>query len=87
MGAIGGESSHKLSITEMPAHKHIIPWGECSPGGMTSSPWGIIYARGQGAAGGYDMDNNWMYSSPEGADQPHENRPPFYAVYYIMKTT
>lgn len=63
-----------------------------------NSPFGI-YAWGSycGSRGGIDWDNNLHKTSTNGAhahnvgianagnSQAHENRPPYYALYYIMK--
>ena len=73
LGDTGGENFHQLTINEMPSHNH-------SLGGFIN----IM----QLAAGN---SKNPLYRSGQentsltGGDQPHENRPPFYAVYYIMK--
>lgn len=74
VGATGGEAYHKLTVAEMPSHSHFtyqhtFVFG--FPGELTGvrSDAGIDGFNG-GAAGG---------------DQPHENRPPYYALCFIMK--
>lgn len=79
----GGEERHKLSIDEMPKHHHPmkgIVWNE--------------YAKNTGICTGdrfylKDDQNNtdlkWSKMGEQGGDAAHENRPPYYALLYIMK--
>ena len=71
---IGGENYHQLTIKEMPKHSHNI----------------FSFINITGAAGGGNRNplyrtNSFELTFPAGDDQPHENRPPYYAVYYIMR--
>ncbi|UCH62330.1 MAG: hypothetical protein JSU77_11055 [Fidelibacterota bacterium] len=78
VGATGGEASHILSVAEMPAHTHL----------MDNNWWG--------STGPAYTQNHWMdesssippvdkYTGSTGGTQAHENRPPYYALAYIMK--
>lgn len=68
----GGEAFHKLTIAEMPAHTHPISCVQNIRGGGSD---------GQPRADGSPTQN----TGSTGGDQPHENRPPYYALAYIMK--
>lgn len=59
---------------------------------------GVFYCNGRATYGGnagdggvggriyFDASRSWTgVTSYEGGNQPHENRPPYYAVFYIMK--
>ncbi len=77
-----GEDKHVLTAQEMPLHTH----GYFDP----------RIGAGEGIQG--DADPNWvMYkhptnenctgtSCPAGENQPHNNLPPFYGVYFIKRT-
>ena len=82
LGATGGEVNHTLTYNEMPSHKHIIPWGE---NGGFNPPYGKYGNADNYGSGDSDGDNYWCYSSPEGGGQAHNNMPPYYGLYFIMK--
>ena len=79
-GDIGGEDFHRLSIEEMPYHNHklFVGWANLSGGWM----------HGVGSFGAelssMSISSNPTYTDFIGGNQPHENRPPFFALYYIM---
>lgn len=77
VAAIGGEKFHQLSVAEMPKHSHFLAW---------EGLWAFGAATDQLGGSG-----RWAYHKPDqntgdtGGDQPHENRPPYYALCFIMK--
>ena len=78
-GSTGGEATHTLKIDEMPKHSH------------------IIYASNNSSAtqsGSYppkvdtDKASNWNANTitETGGSQPHNNMPPYLAVYVWKRT-
>lgn len=82
-GTIGGEAEHTLTVEEMPAHTHPI-WTK-----FQNNDSGTDYAI-RGVAD-YDKSNWWTYdytstTEATGGDQPHNNMPPYLAVYMWKRT-
>ena len=79
VGKTGGEKRHTLSVGEMPSHNH----------NVDVSIWGYTGARGDywevAAPESYYSHKNTLGSSSAGGGQAHENRPPYYALCYIMR--
>ena len=75
----GGAETVTLSVAQMPNHKHVTTFDghKYFPGDGSTS---ISY----GGAGGYPATTFSMDNT--GGGQSHENRPPYYALCYIMKT-
>jgi hypothetical protein len=76
---IGGENSHKLTPEEMPQHRHQ----------YARAKWNTMQWKG-GARDPFWTDNGrdryqTVLSGPAGKSLPHENRPPYHAVFFIMK--
>lgn len=71
-GSTGGEATHKLTINEMPRHKHT-NW--TSQGGA--------WARETMSCGNKTAHDEADYGNMDyaGGDQPHNNMPPYLAVY------
>jgi len=77
VGATGGEAHHTLVGAELPAHTHEVPQRSI-PGG----PDGSAYTT---ATYQTDRTNQTDVTTAFGGGAGHENRPPYYALCFIMK--
>lgn len=71
----GGEATHTLTTTEMPAHTHTYDRKTGGISGDVAQLTAAIMCTTKTA----------IASSSTGGDGAHENRPPYYALAYIMK--
>ena len=76
----GGEELHTLNINEMPSHTHNTKlWKHHrSFRGENDDMHPLIQIDDNGGQPSFTSDLT-------GGNMPHENRPPFYALMYIMK--
>ena len=74
VGDMGGYNKVTLTVKEIPAHTHITTLPK------DDARWGRDGKAGLWGPGTADFE-----SQPTGGGQPHENRPPFYALCYIMR--
>jgi microcystin-dependent protein len=79
LAASGGERTVKLVTAELPAHSHTVPMfqlpaTDTNPGGQT------LYGPAQGGFVAADITSN-----DAGSDNPHNNLPPYLAVYFIIR--
>jgi hypothetical protein len=77
LGKTGGERTHKLTIAEMPSHSHEVTAYVSGSNGYDK--FGIISDR--------DVTTPKTYTplSDTGGNLAHENRPPFFALYKLIK--
>jgi len=74
VGSTGGSIAHKLTVDELAAHTHT---------GAAQWPGGGPEQNQSGSA--EDRSNFNINSGSTGGDKYHENRPPYYALAFIMK--
>lgn len=79
VGATGGSETVTLTVEQMARHNHHLDGATVYV--MNNASGGAPVLWGFGLGGGYDAGNT-DYS---GGSQPHENRPPYYALCFIMK--
>lgn len=98
-GATGGEATHKLTKSEIPNYKiggipEAVPGNHdnWSNGGITGGNLGNASSSKKGVANNKDVltitsGTQWSYSiRTNGGDQPHNNMPPYIAVYIWQRT-
>jgi microcystin-dependent protein len=77
VGATGGANEVKLTIDEIPSHTHM---HRHLPAYFNDRAGGDM-AQG----GGTKAEPPKWETDATGGNHPHENRPPYYALCYIMK--
>lgn len=80
VGATGGVNSVTLTTNQMPSHNHTLLASSATDGGAGSGwRWESNNSNRPSTVNGTNIGN-------EGGGQAHENRPPYYALAFIMKT-
>ncbi|QQO91846.1 tail fiber protein [Flavobacterium phage vB_FspM_immuto_3-5A] len=83
VGATGGANFVTLTTSQMPSHTHPVRMHVDSTGGGVDAPTEINTSNPD-EAGTYITP--WTTTDPVGGNQPHENRPPYYALAFIIYT-
>jgi len=87
-GEVGGEESHTLQLSELPAHKHSVVTSTVAA--ASASPSGTLPAAVPAAnppvyaAAQHLVSLNPQAVGATGGTQPHENRQPFLAINFII---
>ena len=76
-GSTGGESSHTLTVEELPSHNHGLVYSEDAEGDKDIK-WLGTHGSGSNIAYGH---------TPTGGDQPFNIMPPYLAVYVWKRTS
>lgn len=77
-GTTGGEASHTLTVDEMPSHNHRLTTAYPNESGASNMP-----SKNPNAYGG-SSTNSAIQAT--GGSQPHNNMPPYLAVYVWKRT-
>lgn len=75
-GSTGGEANHKLTVAEMPSHKHQI---KTNNDDFNNSAGGGNYGTTHDGANSW-YNTNW-YTENSGGNAAHNNMPPYLTVY------
>ncbi len=86
LGGAGGEETHTLLTSEMPAHSHSFP--AVSSVGASAGPMNLVPAVSGEDSHNYATVQNGTLNpqmlAPVGGGQAHENRKPYLAMHYII---
>jgi microcystin-dependent protein len=75
IGNTGGEKEHRLTVEEMPSHTH-----SYNKIRIETHEWGDNANNRP-----HPFYDSGAQTGPTGGNQPHENRPPYYVLAYVMK--
>ncbi|MBQ9727914.1 MAG: hypothetical protein IJV65_10495 [Kiritimatiellae bacterium] len=88
VGDKGGEKEHTLNTSEMPTHRHEYV-GDDQLAGIEPGCSTALRRTSTGYDAASSLGSSWyshVYAtSSVGSNEPHENRPPYYALCFIMR--
>ena len=82
VGAKGGEKTHRLTVDEMPSHSHAVYGRSSGYEAKHNDDHEVITYADKGWGSWSEKIND---TTSAGSGWAHENRPPFYALCYIMR--
>lgn len=85
LGELGGETSHTLNISEVPAHTHV-PVGSGSDPTTPNPSNTVVWARNNASpyTGTANTAMNPASVASTGGNQPHQNLPPYLVLNFIV---
>lgn len=82
-----GESTHTLTVDELPSHKHYVGNDEDEKFWYLGKPGGVAQDSSQGVSfSGTNGRNTTFETSETGGGQPHNNMPPYLTVMVWKRT-
>lgn len=94
-GSTGGEATHTLTVDEMPSHGHgqrATAYGYSGWASYTTDNYGVMFKNGSENYFSPNIKQNaanvsmFTSTSSTGGSQPHNNMPPYLAVYMWKRT-
>lgn len=83
VNATGGEETHELSLEEIPQHRHTITIHK----GTEENNGPFIYATDESEVQTDAYETGDAGGDEDGATTPHENMPPYWVGYWIIRTS
>ena len=82
LGSVGGSDVVTLTLAQIPSHNHTMWLGRDWAQGYNAT--GFKYGE-SGISNAIHEATHHLVTEYSGGSQAHENRPPYYALYYIIK--
>ena len=83
LGELGGETTHTLNISELPAHTHV-PVGSPNAASQTAPTSNLWSTKANIFAGSPDSAMNPACITAVGGNQPHENMSPYLVLNMVI---